>query len=163
MNEKAPANKWRRACGVRARRLWRRVASDRVSVFLLGFLIGVFLAVALHVAKNRAAAAKAAVELGRPLRDYDFAYEKWLDAGGLKRVGLDPDVGRYNTSSEEKERTLESEYLRRKVHVTCLVFPESDLGAKAVHDTWGSHCNELRIYSHKLENATFGLEKISSK
>ena len=40
----------------------------------------------------------------------------------------------------------EAAFLKRKVHVTCLLFPETVDGAKAVRDTWGGHCNELRLY-----------------
>ena len=140
-----------------------RVTTDRLSVFLVGFLIGVFLAVLAHYSRSRAAAARASAESDGPIRPYDFAYELWLAARGMESAAVDPDVGRYNTSAEAKSEVNEAEFLKREVHVTCLLFPETIDGAKAVRDTWGGHCNDLRLYSHKLSNETHGVEKVAVK
>lgn len=152
----------RRKCS-RLRHIWRRVTTDRLSVFLVGVLIGVFLALLAHYSRNRAAAARASAETNGLLRPNDFAYELWLAARGMESVPVDPDVGRYNMSAEVKSEVNEAEFLKRKVHVTCLLFPETVKGAKAVKETWGGHCNELRFYSHKLSNDTHGVEKIAVK
>ena len=83
----------RRKCS-RLRRLWLRVTTDRLSVFLVGFLIGVFLAVLVTYSRSRAAAARASAESDGPIRPYDFAYELWLAARGMESAPVDPDVGR---------------------------------------------------------------------
>ena len=87
------ASSGRRKCS-RLRRIWRRVTTDRLSVFLVGFLIGVLLAVLAHYSRSRAAAARAAAESGGPIRPYDFAYELWLAARGMESAPIDPDIGR---------------------------------------------------------------------
>jgi glycoprotein-N-acetylgalactosamine 3-beta-galactosyltransferase len=153
----------RREMSTRLRWLWLRVMSDRTSVFLVGFLLGVVLALLTHYTKSSAVAARAAADIEHPLREYDFAYEKWLEIRGMQRSSLDPDRGRYNMSAEEKEKVVEAAYLRKRIHVTCLVFPDSVDGAKTVRETWGAHCNELRQYSHKLKNVTYGLDKMALK
>ena len=152
------ASSARRKCS-RLRRIWRRVTTDRLSVFLVGFLVGVILAVLAHYSRSRAAAARAAAESDGPLRPYDFAYELWLAARGMESAPVDPDVGRYSDTSAANE----AEFLKKEVRVTCLLFPETIDGAKAVRDTWGGHCNDLRLYSHKLSNDTHGVEKLAVK
>ena len=96
------------------RRTLLRLLSDRKSVFLIGFLIGAFLAIVLHIYQTVVSKARAKEALASR-RNYDFAYERWLrSAEGLESFDVDPDIGRYNFSQEDI-KAREANFLHDKV------------------------------------------------
>jgi len=87
---------------------------------------------------------------------------------GLRSAALDPDEHRYNstefsgTESAIDENT-EAGFLAQKVKVSCVIFPARENAAKAVKETWGRHCTDIKLYSQKLENGSIPIQKIPSK
>jgi len=133
---------------------------DRASLFGVGFLLGMLLAV---VYQNKSTET---VDLLR--YSYDFAYEKWLFGLGYQSSPLSPDENRYKdkngTEIENpiRDRT-EAAFLHEKIKVICIVFPGKSLDyAVAVNNTWGKHCTELRFYHHKMKNATLPIRTLPS-
>lgn len=148
---------------------------DTVTVFAIGVLIGVGLAVTVHHFQD---ASKYQTSLwqyylspvgsnsnGRNLIKsyldgvYDFKYENWLSkVYGAFGQPQDPDKYRYSDVGgiEAKPRysnssgfivTSQAHFLYDKVPVVCIVFnPETSKGVAAVVNTWGKHCNEIRFY-----------------
>ena len=148
------------------RRFWRLFLTDQKVTFGVAFIIGVLMAIVLHIheTNKQLAVSKSRVET----RPYDFAYEKWLQRSrGLEKFRFDPDSHRYNTSHNEEETSLhpdsEAFYLAQNVRVACFVFPENFASAIAVRDTWGQHCNKIYLLSSKLENDTIPIEKVNAR
>ncbi len=97
--------------------------------------------------------------------DHPGAYAEWLRGLGLASSAVDPDWGRYgrNDTGSKDETSMylgsEAAFLYESVPVACLVFPETEKGAKTVTNTWGRHCNRLFFYSHKWENETLSVKR----
>ncbi len=99
--------------------------------------------------------------------DFPGAYTNWLSGlePKLKSFAVDPDVGRYlrNYTDGSDLTSLyagsEAQFLHSRVPVACLLFPENEVGANTVKETWGRHCNRLYFFSHKLENDTIPIVK----
>ncbi len=148
--------------------MWRKLnrrcrilARDARAVFALGALIGATLALILTTLQNSNEDESAVPSTNRRApQDRPGAYDDWLSGFNLQSVPVDPDIGRYgNQTSKDKDLTSlypgsEADFLSDKVSVACLVFPEDDVGAFAVKETWGRHCNKLYFVSHKFENET---------
>jgi len=132
---------------------------DQKSLFGVGFLLGMLLAVLLHKDEpNDPDLAK---------YSYDFAYEKWLYSKGLYSTNIDPDLNRYkdkngtDIEAPVKDYT-EAGFLYDTVKVLCLVFPGTRDGAATVNRTWGQHCNHMRFYHQTLKDPTIPIRKLAS-
>ncbi len=56
----------------------------------------------------------------------------------------------------------EAYFLYKTIPVICIVYLTDLDWARAVKETWGRHCNELRFFSRKFENSTLGVELIKA-
>jgi len=52
----------------------------------------------------------------------------------------------------------EADFLHSAIPVICVVFPTDLDWTKAISDTWGKHCNELRFFSHEIMNKSLKIE-----
>lgn len=141
---------------------------DQKSLFGVGFLLGMLLAVVFHNYRQDL--------LSLDVQDlvefsYDFAYEKWLFSIGLCSILLSPDENRYRQEYTDNNETdvelavrpnTEAFFLHHHIPVVCIVFPTTVEGAVAVNNTWGQHCNQIKFYHHKLKNSTLPIKTISA-
>ena len=172
-------------------RLKKRWTDDTISVFCVGFLIGIFIAVWLY--HNQDTGSNYSVNVfqyfagkginlindgGMKLLNYgqgiyDFQYETWLkNKFGLKSDQQDPDNFRYGINGTSAKYSncsgfiVESEanFLFSKVPVICVIFnPESTDEVTAVANTWGRTCNELRFYYASSRRAHLPKEDVDVK
>ena len=75
------------------------------------------------------------------------SYEAWLSSQGAVRRPLDVDNYLYGTTKEQT--VLEADWLKSKVHITCVVFVEIEKNVKAAVGTWLKHCNDFTFYHAK--------------
>ena len=68
----------------------------------------------------------------------------------------------YIGEKEVYDPRTEAYFLYKTVPVICIVYPTDLDWARAAKETWGRHCNELRFFSHKLENATLGINLVKA-
>lgn len=86
------------------------------------------------------------------------SYEKWLEKQHVVRSNLNLDFDLYGPKfdtfkDEYHSKVIESDWLKNKVHVTCVVFIKKMKMMKAIRNTWGSRCNKLLfIGKRKFEN-----------
>lgn len=81
-------------------------------------------------------------------------YQAWLSNQGVVREPLDVDDYLYGTS--KGQTILESDWLKTKVHITCVVFVEIEKNAKAALHTWLKHCNDYAFYHAKKPHGRKG-------
>ncbi|XP_012270319.1 glycoprotein-N-acetylgalactosamine 3-beta-galactosyltransferase 1 [Orussus abietinus] len=82
-----------------------------------------------------------------------LSYQEWLKNQNVETFRLDMD---YRVYGPEKSRDLlqaESEWLKSKVHVTCVVFVERLKLARTIKSTWGKRCDKLHYFGHTLSDA----------
>lgn len=89
----------------------------------------------------------------------DNSYEKWLKSQNMRSSKVDLDSYTYGT----EDKLLESEYLREKVKITCVVFVDKLKLAKATAETWGSRCNKLYFFGQHLEDSSLPVIKFKIK
>lgn len=161
----------------------KRWHQDPLTVFAIGVLIGVALAITVHHASDMSTYQTSLWQYFAPSSgggtglkrfisyldgsNYNFRFEKWLYTvfGGVS-VNQDPDAYRYT----EGDRTLphrptysntsgfivtsQAHFLYGHVPVICVVFnPESSKNVAAVVNTWGKHCNQVRFYFTSRQGA----------
>ena len=111
---------------------------------------------------------------------------------GAQSVQIDPDLRRYTTNETEihpefiqlvakdssvnisqsvenfvNEKVLfdprtEAYFLYKTIPVICIVYPTDLDWIRAVKETWGKHCTELKFFSHKVENSSYGIELVKA-
>lgn len=145
-------------------------------LFVISFLLGILLAVSLHL--YEVSVSEVTVS-DFPTAQYDWAYERWLESLGKRRVDRDPDFGRYHNrttrySEDELDPESEAAFLYQEVRVFCLIFPTtagariavtpgtSD-GALTIRNTWGKRCNRVLFYNEKHEDPLVPIIKLPSK
>lgn len=74
-------------------------------------------------------------------------YESWLANQGAVRTSLDIDEFLYGEG--RKEATLEAEMLKKRVHITCVVFVDREKNVVAASHTWLQHCNDYELFYAK--------------
>ncbi|CAG9863392.1 unnamed protein product [Phyllotreta striolata] len=103
----------------------------RVSVFLLGVLIGIFLAkYPINVVNNNENVST------------NPSYDKWLLENKIKRNNVIWDRLRYG---ENVKSVIESDFLFKKVPVTCLIILKNYKNEEPIRNTWAKGCNELKF------------------
>jgi hypothetical protein len=70
------------------------------------------------------------------------SYKGWLSSRGLWSNRLSADVASFGANV-----STEADFLRRQIHVRCVVFGRKKRKVKAIEDTWGKHCNQLSVYA----------------
>jgi hypothetical protein len=107
------------------------------SSFIIGVLIGVFLAVLVKVSNRRPKTDSEPIP-----RPFDILqYNTWFKDKKLIRRQISFDSLRYGSD----KYVLESSYLQTQVNVYCLVLVKSTKNANAVKQTWGKHCNKIQL------------------
>ncbi|XP_046468634.1 C1GALT1-specific chaperone 1 [Neodiprion pinetum] len=132
------------------------------AVFFIGFTIGGILALILMLAEDLISTKPVCnvrpSRLYRNLEEKESevegeSYRKWLRLQNVKISKADMDelmyAKKYHTAATNSP-ILESDWLKSKIHITCVVFVEKIKLANAIKNTWAPHCN--RIYY-------FGAEK----
>jgi hypothetical protein len=71
------------------------------------------------------------------------SYRRWLAAQGASSGRLSADEVSYGRRGVDTE----AEFLRRRVHVTCVVFARKIRKVNAIKHTWGRHCNRIVFYA----------------
>jgi hypothetical protein len=104
-----------------------------VSSFLLGLVLF-----------RRQTLPAAVSSLARPAEDESLVrYRQWLDDLGATRSIISAD----EVSFGHRNIRTEAQFLRDKIHVSCVVFARKKRKVKAIKDTWGPHCNQITFYA----------------
>ncbi|XP_011865225.1 PREDICTED: glycoprotein-N-acetylgalactosamine 3-beta-galactosyltransferase 1-like isoform X2 [Vollenhovia emeryi] len=83
-------------------------------------------------------------------------YYAWLVAQNLKRHEIDLDEYLYGPREEVDARetgSIEWNWLRKRVSVTCVVFVEKLRLGRSIKATWGQRCNRIYFFGHRLRDA----------
>ncbi|EFA10332.1 glycoprotein-N-acetylgalactosamine 3-beta-galactosyltransferase 1 [Tribolium castaneum] len=109
--------------------------------FLTGIFIGVFSAVIVRISQIP--------NSGPPEpRVFDTSkYQKWFERTKLGRRPVPFDVLRYGNNSFH----LESQYLRERIAILCVILVKTPRNADAVRATWGRSCNQLQFLNLTTE------------
>jgi len=144
-----------------------KIATSQTWLFSFSFLLGVLLAVSVHLYNISLSDNLNSVI---PTVQYDWAYEKWLYSEGRVSMPLDPDTIRYNdrlpndTSFEDKiDEKTEAFYLYANVIVFCLVFPTNADSALTIKNTWGKHCNKIFFFNEKHNDSIVPVVRVPAK
>eukprot|EP00092_Neocalanus_flemingeri_P018564 GFUD01020101.1.p1 GENE.GFUD01020101.1~~GFUD01020101.1.p1 ORF type:complete len:409 (-),score=83.53 GFUD01020101.1:296-1522(-) len=143
-----------------------KLATSQRWLFAFSFLLGVLLALSVHLYQADSAAYHTPV----PLVQYDWAYERWLYSQGLLSRQEDPDTSRYrdrlsnDTSFEDNlDNTTEAFYLYSNVVVFCMVFPTNADSALTIRNTWGKHCNKIFFFNQKDNDSIVPVVRVPAK
>lgn len=152
------------------------------AVFLAGFTIGAVLALLLTLAEDFISD-ESVCEVGsiedkltfitseNLVRDTESsAYEKWLRRQGAKvsRANMDELVyGSEINPTLKNGQKIEADWLKSKIHVTCVVFVDKIKLAESVRDTWAPRCNKIYYFGadkedEKIPVINFGIKLTSS-
>lgn len=96
----------------------------------------------------------------------NVSYETWLKNENVRSVGINMDYRQYGPESEDnmaKKMVLEADWLKSKVHVTCVVFVEKIKRAKSIRDSWGPSCNRLYFFSEHLNDTSLSVLSFPAK
>lgn len=107
--------------------------------FLIGFTIGFFVIFTTYVNVEERSYN---IQNSRQF-SHETLYKLWFNSNGFKSGPVTADEISYTPFKDE----LESEFLFRKVKITCLIFVTNPVNAYAVKFTWGKKCNSLHFYS----------------
>ncbi|XP_057325695.1 glycoprotein-N-acetylgalactosamine 3-beta-galactosyltransferase 1-like [Microplitis mediator] len=91
-------------------------------------------------------------------------YEKWLKDNNIKLSNMDLDHQYYGSLTEKSNYTtslLESEWLKSKINIICVVFVDKVKLARAIYNTWSTNCNKIYFFSHKLFDNQLPMVKLS--
>lgn len=119
--------------------------------FIIGFGLGIFILSPGDPPRKPPAVGRQST-CGRPRApDKQVAtYESWLADQGVVRNKVD--IDEYLYGAIKRRPTLEAELLRKKVHITCVVFVEREKNLAAASHTWLKHCNDYSLYYAKRPN-----------
>jgi len=144
-----------------------KVATNQVWLFCFSFLLGVLLAISVHLFK---VSTGDDLDFMTPIVQYDWAYEKWLYSQNMVSNDYNADTSRYknrlrnDTSFEDKiDQKTEAFYLYKNVKVFCLVFPTNADSALTIRNTWGKHCNKIFFFNEKHNDSIVPVVRIPAK
>lgn len=129
------------------------MATRRPSVVVfVGFLIGFLLGLLILSPKGENFPTRSVTEplCGRTSvesLDGSGKYELWLASQGVVRSPLDFDE--YLYGPRRRQATLEAEFLKKRVYVTCVVSVTKERNLLAASHTWLKHCNDFSLYRLK--------------
>lgn len=135
-------------------------------IFLIGFLIGFTLAVLLFISNDDnyslSLMNKKKLMSLNSSQDFDNTYKNFLNYQNVKVKNIDMDIKQYGLQLESDSITMESDWLKSKIHITCIVLVEKIKFAQTISDTWGPRCNKIYFFSRNFENLTIPIIKISN-
>ncbi|XP_040578858.1 LOW QUALITY PROTEIN: C1GALT1-specific chaperone 1 [Lepeophtheirus salmonis] len=129
--------------------------------FLLSFILGVCIQLFIQLVLNGATPLyrKNEIAPSSEVFDHGYSYDQWLYQNyGYESFLVDPDILHYDKTFKGN---IESDFLRKKIPILCLILADTFEGSKSINDTWGSHCNEIRFYSSKINNSSLPIIKLS--
>ncbi|XP_014214211.1 glycoprotein-N-acetylgalactosamine 3-beta-galactosyltransferase 1-B [Copidosoma floridanum] len=132
----------------------------RPSLFFVGFLIGIITVFSFNYAGRifgthelQGDHSKTFLSIFKTWSKYSRNYNAWRQKQNVDVSLVNLDDFYYGQPSQGNKATLESEWLIKKVPVTCVVFVEKLKLATTIEDTWGRHCNQLLFFSRYLSDA----------
>ncbi|KAL6436339.1 hypothetical protein ACFW04_004702 [Cataglyphis niger] len=93
-------------------------------------------------------------------------YNTWLAAQNLRSYKLDLDRYLYGPQKGYNTRKIESvewNWLKERVSVTCIVFVEKLKLGKSIQNTWGKRCNNIYFFGHRLKDDELPIININTK
>ncbi|XP_029168714.1 glycoprotein-N-acetylgalactosamine 3-beta-galactosyltransferase 1-B-like [Nylanderia fulva] len=96
----------------------------------------------------------------------NITYYTWLAAQNLKLHKLDLDSYLYEPQRRYNIRELESiewNWLKERVSVTCIVFVEKVKMGKSIQATWGKRCNNIYFFARHVKDAELPIINIDTK
>ncbi|CAH1154338.1 unnamed protein product [Phaedon cochleariae] len=79
---------------------------------------------------------------------YSLSYSRWFASQRFTRTTLQWDTLRYNNSLKS---VIESDILRSKINVQCVVLVHNEKNAKACKATWAKSCNHVKLVQVKTK------------
>ncbi|KAK2585762.1 hypothetical protein KPH14_010371 [Odynerus spinipes] len=83
----------------------------------------------------------------------NVSYDKWFAMHNLQVNAIDMDRYLYAPDTSQKVMTLESDWLKSKVFITCIIFVEKVKLARSIKDTWGSRCNQIYFFGQHVKDS----------
>ena len=96
----------------------------------------------------------------------NVSYNSWLKGQRVKVSKVNMDYRQYGPQSRKNdanEMLLESQWLKSKIHVTCVIFVEKIKLAKSIQDSWGASCNRLYFFSEHLNDTQLSVMNFPMK
>lgn len=121
---------------------------SKISVFFLGFSIGVIIAFVTFVGKNSFGQFTLANYPSYIINKDVDNYEYWLANLGYSKNSVNFDYFSYS-GNKSLTQFLEVQLLKGKVNVLCVMFINNVNNAYAAMNTWMRHCNSFKFYSTK--------------
>lgn len=80
-------------------------------------------------------------------------FKSWRLTQGVQVTGLDFDSFCYAKKKDHSKRVLlESEWLKKRISIVCVVFVEKLQLAMTIKDTWGKSCNSIFFFSRNFSD-----------
>lgn len=82
-------------------------------------------------------------------------YQKWLQFQNVQISKLNMDelvYGKNFGPAKKSGQVIESNWLKSKIRITCIVFVEKLKLARAIKNTWASHCNSIHYFGIDKED-----------
>ncbi|KAL0131074.1 hypothetical protein PUN28_002575 [Cardiocondyla obscurior] len=95
----------------------------------------------------------------------NITYHAWLVMKSLKlhKVDLDKYLYGLQTEDEAKEKTIEWNWLKHRVSITCVVFIDQLKLGKSIKVTWGKRCNNIYFFGHRLKDTELPIINVGVK
>lgn len=125
---------------------------SKLTVFVLGFAIGVILAFITYVSRSTFIYPKVHIPFIRH-KVYDFednSYSEWLVKSGYSIVPVNFDYLAYS-GNKSLSNFLEYKLLKTHVNILCVMFVKNVNNAYAALNTWMKHCNSYKFFGLKPE------------
>lgn len=99
-----------------------------------------------------------------------LSYQKWLRLQNVKisKSNMDELIyGKESGPEIKNKQILESNWLKSKIHVTCVIFVDKIKLAESIRDTWAPRCNNVYYFGAEKEDKeipviNFGIKLTSS-
>lgn len=95
-----------------------------------------------------------------------ITYSTWLAAQNLSLRTLDLDKYLYGPQkgyNTRKIESVESNWLKKRVSITCMVFVEKLKLGRSIRATWGKRCNNIYFFGHRLKDTELPIINIDTK
>lgn len=129
----------------------------RMILFLCACTIGMLLAILLH--RYQDIQGIRIIYLTQPLpNDIDPSYLQWLESEGVKRQPIKDLEGFYYR--KPRVHNVESDILKKKISVLCIIIVKSSKRARAINSTWAQHCNDHLFMSYSTGKVEGSLKTV---
>ncbi|KAJ8967478.1 hypothetical protein NQ314_002792 [Rhamnusium bicolor] len=115
----------------------------RLITFFIGVIIGVLLAIKY---KNYVVEVYTKSEVSA--KKHIPSYNTWLESQRLKRKDILWDILRY----KRHDYMIESHFLYSKIKVLCIILVRNSRNVKAIENTWGRGCNNIKLIEVNAKN-----------